>query len=74
MLNKLKLFLIEITMSDKFIRITLLNYNALTRTIDHLKSRIECLNRKPSDREKIAISVLQQEKIEIESVLKLYNI
>lgn len=59
--------------SKRFIAITMSNYNAIDKTLEHLKNRIECLNRKPSERESIAIDVLEQEKAEIESVLRLHN-
>lgn len=60
-------------MSINFIKITLSNYDAIVKTLEHLKNRINCQNRTPSSREKITIQVIEQEKIEIESVLRLHG-
>ena len=57
----------------RFINITQMNYDALQKTHEHLENRIECQNRKPSDREQIAIEVIEQEIAELKSVLKLHN-
>ena len=71
--------IIELQMSEmsgvdnsKFIKITIANYNALDKTLEYIKHRIECQNRKPSVKEQIAINVLGKEIKEIKSVLQLY--
>lgn len=57
--------------NKRYIDITQNNYNAVTRTIEHLSYRIDSQNRKPSLRELITLEVLKQEAVEIESVLIL---